>query len=338
VSGLRRLVVFVFVGACALAAWQREATAHPLSPNLLELRELAAGRAEVLWKVNAGADGDRTNATAVLPPACRTISNPAGAVVTRGVVQRYVVDCGGAGLAGQTVAVTGLGGPGGEEALLRVALADGRRLSAVLRASAPSFVIPATASRPAISSSYVALGVHHILTGHDHLAFVLGLVLLVAGLGALVRTVTAFTVAHSVTLSLGALEVLRLLAAAVEAVIALSILFLALELVRPRGLPPSVAGRHPWAVAFAFGLLHGFGFAGALADVGLPSGEIPLALLSFNVGVEIGQLCFVLAVIAARALLERQPRLAAALPRAPAYAIGALARFWCLERLTSFWR
>jgi hypothetical protein len=180
---------------------------------------------------------------------------------------------------------------------------------------------------------YVGLGIEHILLGIDHLLFVAGLLLLVRGPWMLIKTITAFTLAHSITLALATLGFVAVPSRPVDAAIALSIMFLGAEILRARQGRPGLAARRPWVVAFAFGLLHGLGFAGALTALGLAPGEIPLALLFFNVGVEIGQLLFVGACLAlAWALRQLQvswPRWAVPLP---AYAIGTIAAFWFIER------
>jgi hypothetical protein len=204
--------------------------------------------------------------------------------------------------------------------------------------SRASFVVPEAASGWDVAVAYLALGVEHILGGVDHLLFVLALLLLVRGFTLLLKTITAFTVAHSLTLALAALGVLNVPGAPVEAVIALSILFLASEIVRTRGGQIGLTARYPWVVAFTFGLLHGLGFAGALAEVGLPQSAIPLALLFFNVGVEVGQLLFVGASLVVVDLIRR-PRFTwpAWSWRLPAYGIGSVAAFWCAERVVAFW-
>ena len=230
------------------------------------------------------------------------------------------------------IGVQGLAEAGGN-ALLRIVLRDGRRIQAVLHGGEPVFEVPARPSALQVFADYLRLGVLHIATGTDHLVFVFGLLLLAAGPRPLVATVTAFTAGHSVTLSLAALGVVRFPSAPIEVLIALTILALAVELARGPDAPPSALRRRPWAVAFGFGLLHGFGFAGALAEIGLPEQEIPLALFSFNVGIEAGQLAFVALVLALRALFAPLSRLAPPwLARAPITAMGALAAYWCLDR------
>jgi hydrogenase/urease accessory protein HupE len=307
------------------------AQAHRLAPALLELAEREAGRVEVRFKLPA----EQPAGAALrpqLPPPCVAEGEPVVSPEGTGLVARWSERCGAQGLVGTRIGIAGLA-ESGSNALLRVELADGRRLRAVLHAGAPSFVVPERERRLDVARDYLRLGVEHILTGFDHLLFVFGLVLLVRGRRALVYTVTAFTLGHSVTLSLAALGFVRFPSAWIEVVIAGTILLLAAELARSDPDPQGAMRRAPWRVAGGFGLLHGVGFAGALAEVGLPEAEIPLALLCFNLGIEVGQLAFVAAVLAAgwlcRAPLARAPGW---LPRVPVTAMGVLAAYWCLER------
>jgi len=244
-------------------------------------------------------------------------------------------------LAGRRLGVR-FAGSGRSEVLVRVATRDGRtsvgRLVPGPGAGAADWLVPAAPSMRAVAGTYLRLGVEHILTGLDHLAFVLALVLLTPAWRRLWKTITAFTAAHSLTLALAATGIVRLPPPPVEATIALTIVFVAREVwLMQHGRPGSTASR-AWPVAFAFGLLHGLGFAGALAEVGLPDADLPLALLSFNVGVELGQLAFVAAVLALGRLMSRhawtQHRW---LRLAPTYAIGAMACFWCIDRVARFW-
>jgi hydrogenase/urease accessory protein HupE len=223
------------------------------------------------------------------------------------------------------------------DVLVRIALSDGRVVSRLLRPDAPSFTFTAETAGPA-AGGYFVLGVEHILFGIDHLLFVFALVLIVRGAGLLVKTITAFTLAHSITLALATLGYVHVPSAPVEAVIALSIVFVASEIVRGQRDEPGLTERAPWLVAGTFGLLHGFGFAGALSQVGLPANDIPLALLWFNVGVEAGQLAFVAVVLGVIALLRRIPwTLPRWAPLVPPYAVGALAMFWVIERTAAIW-
>jgi hydrogenase/urease accessory protein HupE len=188
-----------------------------------------------------------------------------------------------------------------------------------------------------VAATYLRLGVEHILLGYDHLLFVLGLMLITANLKMLVKAVTAFTAAHSITLAAAALGFVRVPPKPVEAAIALSIAFVALEIIRAREGKAGLAAKVPWIVAFVFGLLHGFGFAGALSEIGMPEKYISVALLFFNLGVEAGQLLFVAAVIAMAALVRiakvSLPRWA---PLVPPYVIGSIAVCWMIQRISVF--
>ena len=223
------------------------------------------------------------------------------------------------------------------DALVRVEFADGTTWTQRLTPHRPAATIPAAESSFAVAGVYLRLGVEHILTGLDHLLFVLALLIVARKGRRLLASVTAFTVAHSVTLALAALGFARVPQQPVEAVIALSIVFMAVEIVRGRQGYAGITGRSPWIVAFAFGLLHGFGFAGALSEIGLPPAHIPLALLFFNLGVELGQLLFVAVVLGAGWLLGHLwTRSSRWTEMAPPYAVGTVAMFWVLQRLAAF--
>ena len=239
------------------------------------------------------------------------------------------------GLEGQRIAIDRLDGTL-TDVLVRIESADGSVRTARLTPSDPSFIVPEQPGPLMVLRAYVGLGVEHILFGIDHLLFVLCLLLLVRSLRQLLATITAFTLAHSITLAAATLGFIHVPTAPVEATIALSIVFLASELVRGEAGRGAVTRSYPWLVAFSFGLLHGLGFAGALAEVGLPQGEIPLALFAFNVGVELGQLAFVTAVLTLARLVRLVPlRLPAWGPGAAGYAIGSVAAFWVFARLAA---
>ncbi|UCE88355.1 MAG: HupE/UreJ family protein, partial [Pseudomonadota bacterium] len=298
--------------------------AHESRPAYLQLTEHAAGVFEVLWR--RPARGDRVLALRPkLPDFCAPGGEVASYPTPGSVTQRWSVDCGGQSLVGHTIYIEGLTVTI-TDVLLRVELRDGVVYTQILRANSPAYDVPPKPSAFKVMVDYLLLGIEHILGGVDHLLFVLGLLLIVHGNWLLVKTITAFTVAHSITLAMATLGFVHMPQAPVEAVIALSILFLASELARQRHGSPGLTERYPWIVAFVFGLLHGFGFAGALTEVGLPQSEIPLALLMFNVGVEVGQLLFVAAVLAVGMVFRR---LAGAAPdwwpRATAYGIGSVA-------------
>jgi hydrogenase/urease accessory protein HupE len=312
-------------------SFPRFAGAHGMAPALLEIEELAEHRLAVSWKIPMRQPTGVT-LTPVLPPECIRDSAVDETSGIDSVTARWVVRCDAQGLVGRTVGVEGLT-TGQTDALVRVTLADGHLIQAVLRGSEPRLTVPGRPGRLDVLRSYSALGVEHILTGVDHLLFIGGLLLLVGGGRRLLQTITAFTVGHSVTLSLAALGIAAVPSRPVEVAIAGSVFVLAVELARPPGSTPSLLRRIPWAMAGLFGLLHGLGFAGALAEVGLPAGEIPSALFAFNVGIEAGQLAFVGVLCAAGwvigRLIARKP---VWIELGPIYVMGSLSAFWCLER------
>jgi hypothetical protein len=218
--------------------------------------------------------------------------------------------------------------------MVRINFADGSTQSAILRPMSPSFTVPSPGTRGEIAWVYMRLGIEHILKGIDHLLFVLGLLLIVGNRMMLLKTITAFTIAHSITLAIATFGYASAPGPPLNAAIALSILFLGPEIVRVWRGETSFTIRHPWVVAFAFGLLHGFGFASGLTTSGLPSAEIPVALLLFNVGVEMGQLFFVAIILllerSFRILEVRWPQWAEALP---GYTVGGLGAFWTIQRV-----
>lgn len=311
-----------------LLGWVRAAAAHELQPGYLELVEEAAGAYRVVWKQPL-AQGEPLRLTPVFPPQCRLLSPPQAEVLPQAWVHRSHIDCG-AGLAGQTLAIEGLEAFS-TDVLVRVAHGDGRVETQLLKPDLPRLTLAAAGART--HWTYLVLGIEHIALGVDHLLFVLGLLLIVRGRRALVATITSFTLAHSLTLGLATLTRIDVPAVPLNAAIALSILFLAPEVVRTWHGGSSLTLRQPWWVAFLFGLLHGFGFASGLAALGLPQAEVPRALLLFNVGVELGQLAFVALVYALhaawRVLAVRWPIY---MLRLPAYVLGSLGAFWTFQR------
>jgi hydrogenase/urease accessory protein HupE len=310
------------------------ALADIFRPAYLELRESAPGRYDVLWKVPALGDR-RLAAEVTFPQGVRNVTEPQGYFEGGAYLERWQVAREG-GLTGQAIAIKGLAG-GVTDVIVRVERADGTSQMERLLPENPRFTVEPPAGTGEVAWSYLVLGVEHILGGIDHLLFVLALLLIVRGGRRIVLTVTAFTVAHSVTLVAATLGWVQVAGPPVEAMIALSIVFVASEIVHGLQGRPGLTARAPWVVAFSFGLLHGFGFAGALAEVGLPQKAIPVALLMFNVGVELGQLMFVGFALVAGALLARLPALRRpwadyALP----YAIGTVAMFWVIERVAAF--
>lgn len=327
-SVLARVLVLV-VALLALPA-----SAHRLSPAYLGLTESSAGVYDVEWKVSVpGGLSDVLEPR--IPEGCRVDGNVRTYLVGDARLQHGVITCDD-GIVGRELEIGGL--PATEtDVLVRIAFSDGSAFTHRLVPNAPSVIVPERAGTGAVISTYLILGVEHILIGIDHLLFVLALLLIVRGIGRLIATITAFTVAHSITLGAATLGIANVPSAPVEATIALSILFLATELARRDAAgaraPEDLTSRFPWVVAFAFGLLHGFGFAGALSEVGLPQHAVPLALLFFNVGVEIGQLLFVAVVLGAAWAFRRASLAAPAWgPRATSYLIGSVAAFWAIER------
>jgi len=249
-----------------------------------------------------------------------------------GALTLIQVDCGAAGLRGASIAVAGIAGSH-IDVLLRIQWADSDVTTGVLRSGSETMTIPGVHGGLPLATvlrRYGALGVEHILSGPDHLLFLLALVLLVRGWRQLTLTITAFTAAHSLSLALAVLGVVRLPPGPVEALIAASIVPVAIEALRPSGVDPTLIGRAPWLAAFCFGLLHGLGFATALTELGLPPDHLPAALASFNLGVEAGQLLVVALVLLPVRWLQRQPRWVQAVP---AYGIAAVAMAWTIERV-----
>jgi len=309
--------------------------AHPLAPSLLDLRERESGLFDVVWKTSL-LQPTGSLVRPELPLHCAPVAAPIAERDASSATLRWTEDCGARGIVDERLRVLGLD-RSRTDALVRVELRDGRLLQAVLSGGDGSFVVPSRQRPSRVAIDYAGLGVEHILSGIDHLLFVLGLVLLVRSRRMLLYTVTAFTLGHSVTLSLAVLGFVNFPPRLVELAIAASILVLAAELSRPGD--GGALRRRPWLLAFTFGLLHGLGFAGALAEVGLPPEEIPLSLLSFNVGIELGQLVFIAVVLLVRALLQlRAERGPAWLSAVPTYAIGSLAAFWCIERAAAFFQ
>ncbi len=308
--------------------------AHELRPAYLELEQVTETDYEVLWKLPAR--GDLRLALYVrFPKDTEYLVEPAGQFLSSNYLERSKISHP-EGLLNQTVEIEGLERTL-TDVLVRVEKLDGSEQVARLTPTDASLTIVGSPGWMEQAQTYLSLGIEHILLGIDHLLFIFGLLLLVRGWKILVGTITAFTIAHSITLALSTLGVLYIPSPPVDAIIALSICFVAREVIELHRGNESLATRRPWTAAFAFGLLHGLGFAGALLDLGLPQSSIPLALLFFNVGVEIGQLLFVgvvgLVLVSLRGLSIQLPKFA---PAATAYAIGGIAMFWLIERVSKF--
>jgi hydrogenase/urease accessory protein HupE len=326
-----RIAIWLTVAALMLSV--NIATAHEFKPAYLELRETEPGFFRILWRIPAR-DDLRLALHVRLPASCTPESEAEKSVRDVAYIESWNVRCEN-GLKGETVTIEGIQLVSAE-VLARAIYLNGTTDVVRFTPEWPSAVLAGAPASLEIATNYFLLGVEHILLGIDHLLFVLALLLLIADRWMLVKTVTAFTVAHSVTLSGSALGYLSLPQEPVEAVIALSIMFLAVEAAKPDTGRVRVSRRYPWVVAFSFGLLHGFGFAGALRELGLPQTDVPLALLTFNLGVEAGQLAFICAVLLCWAILSSAPAAPLRLARlVPAYAIGAVSTAWLIERLVS---
>jgi len=335
----RNLLAIIAGVLLALLGASPAAQAHEVRPAYLEIKETAPGQFSVLWRTPVLA-GMRLPVQLKLPEGVRNLKDPLVQELSDSLVERRWVEAGPNGFAGKRIEFPGLQLTI-TDVLVRFEMLDGTKGAAIVRPSQPWMEMAATQTRWNVAGAYLRLGVEHIWGGVDHLLFVLALLLLVRGWRRVVATVTAFTVAHSITLAAATLGLVHVPQKPVEAAIALSIMFVAAEIVHSRQGWPGLTEKAPWVIAFTFGLLHGFGFASALNEIGLPQNSIPVALLFFNVGVEVGQLLFIAAVFAV-AILARQvasritlPRLAWAW-RLPPYAIGSVAAFWVIQRIAVF--
>jgi hydrogenase/urease accessory protein HupE len=327
---VKRSCLALFLALCVCG----KLAAHELRPAYLELREEKQGDFSVLWKTPARGEVHLSLApefdarTENITPVSTRMTDTAALQTWR---LRALEP-----LRGTTLRIGGLAGTM-TDALVRIEFADGTSWTQRLTPQQPIAVIPAQQGRFSVAGVYLKLGVEHILTGIDHLLFILALIIITRGGWKLVKTVTAFTVSHSITLTAATLGFVHVPQRPVEAVIALSIVFVACEIVHRRQGCSGLTERWPWIVALTFGLLHGLGFAGALSEVGLPQGHIPLALLFFSVGVEIGQLMFIAAVLSLVAVMQR---VRIPIPRwgefVPPYAIGTVAMFWIIQRVAVF--
>jgi hypothetical protein len=323
-----RLLLTLVLGLVAA----QSAHAHRFAPSLLKVDEISRHTYNVVWKTPAQATSP-VPLRPVWPESCEVLNASPMQLEGTGRVGNWQLRCdalGEDGLVGNTLGISGLGA-NQASAMVMVNLLDGRQYQQVLNAEQPEFVIPEESSAGEVMTDYAYLGMEHIWGGIDHLLFVFGLLLLVGGGTRLLWTITAFTVGHSITLSLVTLGFFDYPVALVEFTIALSIFVLAVELTRIS--KHDVLWRNPWWLAGGFGLLHGMGFAGALAETGLPQSNVPLALLFFNVGIEIGQIAFILVVLAVWFVIRKPlaPWQEQAMP-VPVYILGSLSAMWCIER------
>jgi hydrogenase/urease accessory protein HupE len=320
------LILLIFIGGIVPSA-----SSHESQPGTLELRQVAQDRYEVIWRAPIYY-GQPHPARLELPDTWKTVVEPTERLLADSQVFRSVVTVGDKGVEGSMVRFPGLERTT-TDVFVRMNRLDGTTVTAVVRPTKPFAQLRGERTWHATAGEYIGLGFHHILQGVDHLLFVLGLLLIVKSRMMLLKTVTAFTVSHSITLAIATLGYARAPLPPLNAAIALSILFLGPEVVRSWRGETSLTIRFPWVVAFLFGLLHGFGFASGLSTTGMPKTELPLALLFFNVGVELGQLVFVAIALALersfRVLEIRWPRAVEALP---GYAVGSLGAYWTIQR------
>jgi len=326
-----RTILLIFIGLFLATG----SSAHESRPGYLQLTLAESDTVTMLFKVPARGDR-RLGLYPKLPDTCDAVASPTSYIIDNAYTERATFRCSG-GLVGETVSIDGLSSTL-TDVLVRVTRPDRSTQVVRLTPSAPSFIVDSTPNAFAVAKTYLLIGVEHILSGIDHLLFILALLILVPGTRALIWTITAFTAAHSLTLAAATLGLVHVPQPPVEAAIGLSIVFVASEIIHVSQGRAGLTQRRPWIVAFTFGLLHGFGFAGALTEVGLPEQAVPLALLFFNVGVELGQLVFVVAVLLLIALLRQfrreTPKWS---PVMAAYAIGIVASYWTIDRVLGFW-
>jgi len=337
---MTRIVVLTLV--CLFALVPGKVQAHALEPGFLEIMPYGATEWRITWR-KPQVQGRPMQIDAVLPEGCSPRRGDAPVFDGRAFLTGWIAKCEN-GIAGSEIRIDGLERTR-TDVLVRYALsADASPQAKRLTAATPAFEVPNELGPLGIATSYFSLGVDHILTGIDHLLFVFLLICLIREWRPLLAAITSFTVAHSLSLGAASLGWIIVPAAPVEAIVALSIAFLAAELLHEPGEERRMSERYPWVVAFAFGLLHGLGFARALLEVGMPEGDVPLALLTFNVGVEAGQLLFIaVALVLGAAIARLYPAIAKGLAtpgavglRAVGYGVGTLAAFWTFERVAGF--
>jgi hypothetical protein len=327
---LARMLGLLALACVSVAGIAPPVSAHEIRPAFLHIREIEPAIYEVLWKTPAQGDL-RLALNIVLPQECRSVGVPRATLVNAAVIEHQRITCEG-GLPGKQVGFENLAATL-TDVIVRFEPIAASPSTLRVNGATPFVVIPASQSMSEVGWSYLKFGIEHILLGFDHLLFVLCLLLLVGDFERLLAAITAFTVAHSITLAATTFGWLSLASAPVEACIALSIAFVAAEIVKMRAGRTSAAQRRPWIAAFGFGLLHGFGFASALQEIGMPEDAVPLALVSFNAGVEVGQIVFVALVTGLTSLWRRyMPSLPAWTWRVPPYAAGVAASLWFIDR------
>lgn len=333
---MKIIVKLFFILSLALG-FVASSFADEFKPAYLQLKQTSADSYDVLWKAPAQDENTTLKVKPVFPEEVKLVSAVHSSYSAGTMVQRWQITVPD-GLNGKAISFPEMSGSS-IDILVRLERLDGSEQLERVLVTQPRFVAKSSPGSYEVVKTYTIIGFEHILMGFDHLLFVLALVMIVKSVRLLLLTVTAFTVAHSITLSLATLGILNVPGPPVEAIIALSIVFVASEILHQRQGREGLASRKPWIVAFAFGLLHGLGFAGALAEVGLPANSIPLALLFFNIGVELGQIAFIIAVLAVYKLLLKLVGDKFNLDRLapiPVYFIGGIASYWVIERVSGF--
>ena len=319
------LIFFMLISSASVTC------AHETRSAYLEITQTSEESYDVFWRVPARGDL-RLGIYVKFPEECRPTTATTGGIVDAVSMERWSLHCSG-GLTGKEISIDGLSSTM-IDVLVRVVRLDGKIQTIRLTPDSPAFVVEASPSLLQVTISYLQIGIEHILLGVDHLLFVLGLLLIVDGRWRLVKTITAFTVAHSLTLGLATLGYVNIPVEPLNAAIALSILFLGPEIIRVWRGESSFTIRHPWVVAFLFGLLHGVGFASGLSNLGIAGSELVFGLFMFNIGVEIGQIGFVVIILllldSFRTLEFRWPTWA---ERLPGYSVGTLGAFWTIQRV-----
>ncbi len=325
----KSFLFFLFVFVIIAKGWS-----HEIRPAYLQIVQIDSNTYEVYWKVPRM--GDKVpKINPVFPPffTIEELNRPNQ--IPGSVIYSYKIYSD-KPLQGNILTIEGLNKTL-IDVLVTIEYLDGQKATFMLQPDKDSSVIPGKTSTIDVIKTYTNLGIEHILFGIDHLLFVLALIIITMGKWKIIKTITAFTLAHSITLSLATLGYVNFPTPPVEAVIALSIVFLAVEIVNNQNGKETLTSKKPWLVAFTFGLLHGFGFAGALSNIGLPQQDIPFALAFFNIGVEIGQIAFVIVVLVFIKFLSFKKDWPVFLKKIPAYTIGSLAAFWMVERIVIFW-
>jgi hydrogenase/urease accessory protein HupE len=329
---MKRIGVFLLYIVCFHSTGSLKA--HEIRPAFLQIVQVQQNSYEVYWKVPSL--GDAVPKIQPVFPTGFTMENLKLPKQIQGSVIYYYRITSDQALEGKEIYIEGLNKTL-IDVLVTVEFLNGEKATLLLQPNLDTIMIPYKTTAISVIKTYMILGIEHILLGIDHLLFVLALILITKGKWKILKTITAFTIAHSITLSLAALGYANFPGPPVEAVIALSIVFLALEILKNLKGEATLTSHKPWIVAFTFGLLHGFGFAGALTDIGLPQQEIPLALAFFNIGVEIGQIMFVIVVLLALGMINLKRNWPEYLKKVPAYAIGSIAAFWMIQRIVGFW-